>query len=91
MDRAWQVAYCAGFLALDLMFILFLLNSYPKRGLIDLLFFEEAAAEAATTESQRRPKKSVLNAARKEQNRSAQRAYRQLLFWPITSYGIDRD
>ncbi|KAL7782593.1 hypothetical protein V8C43DRAFT_326890 [Trichoderma afarasin] len=44
---------------------------------MDLLFFEEAAAEAATTESQRRPKKRVLNAARKEQNRSAQRAYRK--------------
>lgn len=72
------------------MFILFPLNSYPKGVQMDLLFFEEAA-EAATTESQRPPKKRVLNAARKEQNRSAQRAYRQLLFWPITSYGIDRD
>lgn len=79
MDRARQVAYLAGFLALHLMFILFLLNSYLKGLLMELLFFEEAA-EAATTESQRPPKKRVLNAARREQNRSAQRAYRQLLF-----------
>ncbi|KAL6693188.1 hypothetical protein J3F84DRAFT_396646 [Trichoderma pleuroticola] len=41
-----------------------------------LPFYEEAA-EAATTESQQRPKKRVLKAARKEQNRSTQRAYYQ--------------
>ncbi|KAM0263137.1 hypothetical protein ACHAQJ_001290 [Trichoderma viride] len=43
---------------------------------MDLLFSEEVT-KAGTTECQRPRKNRVLNAARREQNRSAQRAYRQ--------------